>query len=286
MEGGVRITKIGPAGMTGCYFIRDGAHLIPDRPAQGPWGPSVSGNVVGGLLARAVESEGLPDQFQPARLTVEILKPVAMDQPIETITSLVRSGRLLRVVDAQLRQCGDVVARCSATFLRPGAQPAGDIWSTQVPMPPLPADFGPQAEAMPMFVWGYGGGAESRGALGFDQWCDASTGKFAWMREVRPLVEDEPLTPFVRAAMAADATSALTHWSSDGLRFINTDYTMSLSRLPTGIHVGLAAVLHTSDRGIGSGVAALFDENGPIGNAMAVAVVSPAAFHGAMDRIG
>ncbi|MGI9164670.1 MAG: hypothetical protein ACR2JI_17365 [Mycobacterium sp.] len=150
----------------------------------------------------------------------------------------------------------------------------------------MPADFGQEATALPMFVWGYGGVPGSAGRLGFEEWYDGSAGKFAWMGQTRPLVDGEPITPFMRAAMAADATSALTHWSSEGLNFINTDYTLSLSRLPIGAHIGLAAVLHTSDGGIGSGVAALFDELGPIGNAMAVAVAGPAKFQAKIGQIG
>ncbi|MCB0947005.1 MAG: thioesterase family protein, partial [Mycobacterium sp.] len=70
--------------------------------------------------------------------------------------------------------------------------------------------------------------------------------------------------------------SALTHWGTSGLRYINADYTLSLTRLPEGPHIGLAALLHSSHDGVASGAAAIFDEHGPIGNAMAVALVNPA----------
>ena len=53
--------------------------------------------------------------------------------------------------------------------------------------------------------------------------------------------------------MAADATSALTHWGTSGLRYINADYTLSLTRLPEGPHIGLAALLHSSHDGVASG---------------------------------
>ena len=78
------------------------------------------------------------------------------------------------------------------------------------------------------------------------------------------------------AAMAADATSALTHWGTGGLRYINADYTLTLTRLPHGDHIGLAPLAHSSHDGVASGVAAVFDEHGPIGNSMAVALVNPA----------
>ena len=75
--------------------------------------------------------------------------------------------------------------------------------------------------------------------------------------------------------MAADATSALTHWGTSGLRYINADYTLSLTRLPEGPHrPGGPAAQQPRRRGVGA--AAIFDEHGPIGNAMAVALVNPA----------
>lgn len=73
--------------------------------------------------------------------------------------------------------------------------------------------------------------------------------KFAWMRETKFLVDDEPLSPFTRAVMAGDVTSSLTNWGTEGLQFINADYTITLSRLPEGVYIGLASVTHYSHAG-------------------------------------
>jgi hypothetical protein len=75
--------------------------------------------------------------------------------------------------------------------------------------------------------------------------------------------------------MAADITSSLTHWGTAGLQFINADYTVTLSRLPEGVWIGLAAVTHYGDAGVATGVATLFDETGPIGSGVATALVNP-----------
>ena len=168
-----------------------------------------------------------------------------------------------------------MVSRASAVFLRRGEQPTGDIWTADVRMPPLPPDPGPLPDGLPMFVWGFGGEGSKGGTFGFAEWHDGGP-KYAWVRQLRPLVAGEATSPFVEAAMAADATSALTHWGTSGLRYINADYTLSLTRLPEGPHIGLAALLHSSHDGVASGAAAIFDEHGPIGNAMAVALVNPA----------
>jgi hypothetical protein len=99
--------------------------------------------------------------------------------------------------------------------------------------------------------------------------------KFAWLRETKLLVDDEPLTPFIRVAMAGDVTSSLTHWGTAGLQFINADYTITLSRFPESDYIGLAAVTHYSHAGVATGVATLFDAAGPIGSGMATALVNP-----------
>ena len=261
------------------YLVSDGDVLLPGPAAQGPWGPTISGHVVGGILARAVEHEGAGSGLVPARLTVDLLRPTAL-APLEVRTTVRRDGRRIRLIDAELVQNDIVVSRASAMFLRPGEQPAGDIWSSPVTMPPLPPDPGPLPEDLMMFVWGYGGDGMSGGAMGFTEWHDAAGPKYAWIRQVRPLVADEPTSPFVEVAMAADATSALSHWGTGGLRYINADYTLTLARLPVGGYIGLAATSHNSHDGVAAGSAAVFDAHGPLGSAVTVGLVNPAeSFH-------
>ena len=61
----------------------------------------------------------------------------------------------------------------------------------------------------------------------------------------------------------------------DGSLLRLPDYTITLSRLPEGVYIGLAAVTHYSHAGVATGVATLFDENGPIGSGMATALANP-----------
>ena len=61
------------------FFTIDGDHLVPGPMAQGPWGATVSGHIVGGLLGWAVERAGGDPQLQPARLTVDLLRPTFME---------------------------------------------------------------------------------------------------------------------------------------------------------------------------------------------------------------
>ena len=70
--------------------------------------------------------------------------------------------------------------------------------------------------------------------------------------------------------MAADVTASLVNWSSDGLNFIHADYTVTLSRLPEGPMIGLAAQGHCGHDGIATGSATIFDQQGKIGNSVSV----------------
>jgi hypothetical protein len=257
-----------------CFFVTDGKGYVPTRLARGPWGPSISGNYIGGLLARAVEQEVDDVDLQPARLTVDLLRPVAL-QTVQMHSSVVREGRRLRVVDAVMTQNEVIVARASALFLRRSEHTEDTVWTSPISMPVVPAEPEVLADDVPMLLHSFGRDpvAGSPG-VGVTEWRHHGQ-KFVWLRETKPLVDAEPLSPFTRAAMAADITSSLTHWGTEGLQFINADYTVSLSRLPEGVYIGLASVTHYSHGGVAIGVATLFDEKGPIGSGTATALANP-----------
>lgn len=257
-----------------CFFVADRHGYAPTRLARGPWGPSISGNYIGGMLGRAAEQQVDDADLQPARLTVDLLRPVAL-QPVQMHASVVRDGRRLRLVDATMTQDDVMVARASALFLRRSEHAADTVWTSPVTMPAVPAEPAVLAGDVPMVFHSFGRDpvAGSPG-VGVKEWRHHGQ-KFAWMRETKFLVDDEPLSPFTRAVMAADVTSSLTHWGTEGLQFINADYTVTLSRLPQGVYIGLASLTHYSHAGVATGVATLFDETGPIGSGMATAVANP-----------
>lgn len=257
-----------------CFFVADGKDYVPTPLARGPWGPSLSGNYIGGMLGRAVEQAVDDADLQPARLTVDLLRPVAL-QPLQVHTSVVRNGRRLRLVDAFMTQNDVLVARASALFLRRGEHAVDTVWTSPVAMPAIPAEPEAIPDDLPMLLHSYGRDpvAGSPG-VGVTEWRHDGQ-KFAWVRETKLLVDDEPLSAFTRAVMAGDVTSSLTHWSTTGLRYINADYTITLSRLPDGVYIGLASMTHYGHGGVATGVATLFDESGPVGSGMATALANP-----------
>jgi Thioesterase-like superfamily len=256
------------------FFLRDGDDLVPQTVAQGPWGATVSGHILGGLLGWAVEGAHSDADLQPARLTVDLLRPTFME-PVRIQTTVRREGKRIAVIDAAILQRGVVASRASAVFLRRGEHPEGAVWSAPITMPPLPDDTDVPETEMPFELWAYGSGNGTLGGTSIE-WEQDHTPKFAWIREIRPLIDADEMTPFTRAALAGDVTSALTHWGTGGLRYINADFTITLSRLPDGEYIGLAAHSHHGAAGVASGAVTLCDRHGPIGSGLAVALAQPA----------
>lgn len=254
---------------TAAFFTAEGNLYLPSANAQGPWGPAISGPIIGGLLGRTIERDGDDAELHPARLTVALPHPTRLE-PVEVQTTVVRDGRRIKLVDAVALQRGRVTARASVVFVRRGDQPDGQVWSTPIAMPRVPDSPSNPPRDLQMILQGYG--ADHKAGIPWVEWEKECAQKFIWVRQIRPLVEGEATSAFTSAAMAGDVTIALTHWGTAGLRFQNVDYTVTLSRLPEGPDVGLASIGHNSAAGVASGTATLFDHRGPIGTGVAVAV--------------
>jgi len=248
------------------YFLRDESRYVPTGVARGGWGPTMSGHVVGGLMGWALENAVNDPELQPARLTVDLPAPTALE-PVEVHTQVQHDRRRLRLVEAVLIQRGAPVARASALFLRRGAQPDGQVWSQPVQMPPVPTELDGTNPSLFLRTYGWGGAIQNP-----DPDWDTSGPKYTWLHETRSLIDDEPLTAFTRTAMCADVTAAIANWGTRALQFINVDYTLTLSRLPEGPHIGLAALTHYSDDGVANGSAVVLDHKGPVGSAVSVSI--------------
>ena len=141
--------------MPEAFFTVDGDSYLPGVMTRGPWGAAMGGQIVGGLLGWGIERSGIDPEFQPARFTVDLLRPVLLE-PVQIQTSVQREGRRIKLVDGALVQNGTTVARASALFLRRGEHPDGQVWSSSVEMPPLPTDSDGFPADMPFLIWGYG----------------------------------------------------------------------------------------------------------------------------------
>jgi len=93
-----------------------------------------------------------------------------------------------------------------------------------------------------------------------------------WMAEVREVVDGDPLTPFVRVAVAADFASPFAHVGDQGLGYINTDVTVYLHREPAGEWIGFESLTHGATDGVAVGDCLLHDTEGHIGSASCTAL--------------
>jgi len=101
-----------------------------------------------------------------------------------------------------------------------------------------------------------------------------------WMGEVRELIGGQPLSPLVRAALAADFASPFANAGEKGLAYINSDVTLYLHRLPVTEWVGYEVVNHGATDGVAIGECFLHDERGPIGSATVAALAQKVGMGG------
>lgn len=253
--------------MTGApFFSRDPqGRYLPNDICRGPWDPnSLHGRVVAGLLAHEIEARWGDPAFRCARLTVDLYRmpPFA---PAETSTRLVRDGNRIRVVDAEFTSGGSPVARASAVFLKMAANPEGAVWSPPPWQVPGPAELAPREAPGREPMW------ETRVV---DHGFGSTERKRAWLRETRPLVDGEDLTPFVRAAFASDFTNPFANSGSAGLQFVNADITLYLHRLPETEWLGFEVASHHAHEGIAVAECAIYDERGAIGRSLVCALAN------------
>lgn len=253
------------------FFTLDGEYLVPAPSARSPWGAGMlHGRLIGGLAARAAETGYAEPGLHPARLTVDMFRNSPLT-PLRVESRLVRDGRRIRVVDVEVSGGKGPIGRATVVFLRRGEQPAGQVWAAEPWNVPAPGELG---EPHGAGAWG----AKFPWDPPFDLWVLNGGGPRprgrAWIRETHPMVEGEPVSPFVRTALAADFASPLSNGNADNVAFINADYTLALSRLPLGEAIGLESAGHLSEDGVAVGHCSLYDESGPIGHCVVTAIAN------------
>nr|WP_055502565.1 acyl-CoA thioesterase domain-containing protein [Nonomuraea pusilla] len=254
--------------MTPPFFTRKQDEFVPAPHARSPWSADMlHGRLLGGLAAQVLEERHGRPGLRFARLTVDLFRNSPL-LPVTVETAVVRDGRRIRVADATLSTEQGVIGRASAVLLRTGDQPSGEhahtpAWDERPPAgPPDRGEWQPPFDLWRLTEWG------------------APARHRAWTREAYPLVEDEPLTPFVRVALAGDFASPLSNMGSGGVAFINADYTLTLARLPEGELIGVEATGHVSADGVAAGQCTLHDTAGPFGFCVVTAVANPVALTG------
>lgn len=243
-------------------FRREGEHLIPQDLARSLWkADQMHGVATSAALGRAVEQAAIAqgrEDLQPARFTVDLFKAPSMNA-CTTSVEILREGPRILAIDASLIQDGETVAQARALLLRAGETPSGVVWTeSEIPQPP-PLEIAPISEDPHVPFFYSDAGWSQNFAL------HQNAGRKQMWQTTLPVVIGEPTTPFQGLAGAADSTSMVVNWGSEGVQHINTDITMSISRLPGSREVGFSALTWHAHEGIATGTAVIFDRQGVLG---------------------
>ena len=263
--------SLGPA--EPALFERRGDTLLPTDWSRGPWSHAMlHGGPVCGLAAAAVEDLA-GDGLLCARMTVELHRPVGLD-PITVATRVVKPGRRARVVDAEMTQGGEVVARAMSQWVQPQGVQRDGVDGGRGPAFPPPVTTVVAGDDFDYPRPGFNCDAvEIASVRGSTE--ESGPGQ-VWVRLAVPLVAGEPTSRWAATATLSDLVAAAA-WEEapGGGSFINADVTLQLNRLPAGEWMYLDARSHASGGAVGFNEALLADHLGPLGRVLQTVVQSP-----------
>lgn len=247
------------------FFSREDDHYAPLLPSRGYWKhDSLHGRAIIGLLGYELDRLHNTEGFVPVRLNVDMFRLAEFDD-VRIETRVLKASRRLRLASAVMFVRGEAAAYATCQFLKPTEAPPGHVWSPahwQASNPDALASV-PEGPTVRLFEM-----REITGSRG------GPAPKQIWVRERHALIEGVPLTPYARIVLAADFASPFAHAGDAGIRYINTDVTVHLDRLPTSDWIGFEVTGHESANGIAIGHCRLHDVEGAIGYATTAALAN------------
>jgi hypothetical protein len=254
------------------FYEPAGEGFLATELTRGPWDPGAQhAGPPAALLGRALEL--LPDaqEFQICRITFEILRSIPIG-PVEVEARIVRPGRRVQMLEAELRVDGEVLMMARAWRLRTAPVELPDEAVAIPPGPALPSEPGPHSFFPTGESEGYHTAMEVRFVHGGFTEIGPAT---AWLRMRQPLVGDEPPSPLQRVLVAADVGNGISAAVDFGkFVFVNVDLTVQLERLPAGEWVCVDAVTLPRERGNATAESVLSDEAGRLGRALQTLLVA------------
>jgi hypothetical protein len=254
------------------FYERDGDLFVATELTRGPWDPGAQhAGPPAALLGHAIEGLADAEEFQVGRVTFEILGSVPI-APVSVNARVVRPGRRVQLVEAELSVGGQAMMRAGAWRIRTAPVDLPPGLPARAEPPPGP-EHGHEAEFFPTGQeHGYHSGMEVRFIEGGFVEPGPAT---VWLRMRRPLVAGEQPSPLQRALIVADVGNGVSA-TLDYRRFlfINVDLTVHLERMPVGEWVGIDAVTLPQANGLGTAESVLFDAEGRIGRALQTLLIA------------
>jgi hypothetical protein len=251
--------------MTALYTT-DGELLMPSDLTRGGWTDDAQhGGPPCGILARAIEKVPNPVPMQVVRFTVDLTRPVPLD-PLRIVTSVVKEGRRIQLVDAVLESGGHEIGRARALKVRMGGLDLSPPETDAMPVGPEDAQ---------RLEWrGHFGEDDDLRRFHYDaveirtvsrSFNTAGPGT-SWFRLAVPVVAGEHASDFVRIATIADMANGNAQSLDPTLyAFINPDISLHLHRMPRGEWIGMESTSYSQPLGIGLADTAVYDLDGRIG---------------------
>jgi Thioesterase-like superfamily len=254
------------------FYEPDGDLYLATELTRGPWDPGAQhAGPPSALLAREIELMPDSERFQVGRITFEILRPIPI-APLRIETRVLRPGRRVQLVEAELSVDGEVLVRATAWRLEiaPVELPAEAVAPL---VPPPPPEQGAESDFFPTeHEHGYHSAMEVRFLEGGFLELGPAT---VWLRMRYPLVAGAETSPLQRVLVVADVGNGVSG-TLDYHRFvfINVELTVHLERVPAGEWICVDAVTLARPTGIGIAESVLSDREGRIGRAAQTLVVS------------
>lgn len=243
------------------YFARGDGRFESTIHAQGAWNPHEQHMApVSGILTHSIQ------QFQPrgelrlARISFDILGLIP-DGEFEVVTRMLRPGRTIELVQAELVSGGRTAVRATAWRLqRSDTTLVSGIEDERMPGPDE------SAETLDLTEWpgGYIRSIDIRPAPGHG----SGRGR-VWLRTAHPLV-DVPFSDLARLVGLIDTSNGIATRVRPGpgsFMFPNVDLQVHLYREPGGQWLGLQNSVSFGPDGIGLTSTVLHDVTGPFGRA-------------------
>jgi hypothetical protein len=237
-------------------YLRDGDAFVGTGGTGSAWDRAAqSGGAVLALLGHVLEDVPTLVPMSLSRLTVDIVRPVPVGQPLHVVPEILREGKKIQLVELTVWAGDTATTRARALRIRdldvselPGMPVSTSTVNPTATLPP-PEDV-PGVELRPGVAEFLRLGAELRRPT------EPIDGvHLAWCRLRVPVVAGEPVRATSRAALPLDLANMMGVQTLDHARVssINPDVTGHLNRAPIGEWVALTGNTHY-DHGVAHGV--------------------------------
>jgi hypothetical protein len=232
------------------------------------------GGAPAGLLAHCLEQSVANPHLQPARLTIDLIRPVPK-LPLSVQLRRIRQGRRIVLEEARLEADGKTVAIATTLFVLPQPVSVPDHAPVRAPLLPLPDALEDVTFREVLFASSENTppGLHSTVSMRPVSSLTESGRGQAWLALPVPVLPGVITSPFMLAALIADFSNGVGQLSlGNNTGMINADINLQLLRLPQGEWIGLDATTLVQANGVGMVLADLHDTGGLFGQVVQTAM--------------